>query len=104
MLIADYTLAPEFAFPAAVEDIKACYRRLVEMGITKVGLTGDSAGGNLNLVSLGRQSVHKLVKFLLRHALPPTLVRLRSVDVVAGGNHRCRSIGGRWPFIRHVAE
>jgi acetyl esterase/lipase len=50
--IPDYRLAPEHPFPAAVRDLEACYRGLVEQGITRVALTGDSAGGNLALVLL----------------------------------------------------
>jgi monoterpene epsilon-lactone hydrolase len=50
--IPDYRLAPEYPFPAAIEDVEACYRSLVDNGITKVALTGDSAGGNLALVLL----------------------------------------------------
>jgi len=50
--IPDYRLAPEHPFPAAVRDLEACYRGLVDQGITKVALTGDSAGGNLALVLL----------------------------------------------------
>ena len=50
--IPDYRLAPEHPFPAAVEDVEACYRGLADMGITKIAITGDSAGGNLALVLL----------------------------------------------------
>jgi monoterpene epsilon-lactone hydrolase len=50
--IPDYRLAPEHPFPAAVRDLEACYRGLVDNRITKIALTGDSAGGNLALVLL----------------------------------------------------
>jgi monoterpene epsilon-lactone hydrolase len=50
--IPDYRLAPEHPFPAALRDLEACYRGLVDQGIAKVALTGDSAGGNLALVLL----------------------------------------------------
>ncbi len=56
--VPDYRLAPEYPFPAAVKDAEAAYRGLVERGITKIALSGDSAGGNLALVLLsvtGRQ-------------------------------------------------
>jgi acetyl esterase/lipase len=50
--IPDYRLAPEHPFPAAVKDAEACYRGLVDRGIKKIALTGDSAGGSLALVLL----------------------------------------------------
>jgi len=50
--IPDYRLAPEHPFPAAIRDLEACYRGLVDKGITQIAVTGDSAGGNLALVIL----------------------------------------------------
>ena len=50
--IPDYRLAPEHPFPAAVSDVEACYRGLVDNGTTKIAVTGDSAGGALALVLL----------------------------------------------------
>ena len=50
--IPDYRLAPEHPFPAAVTDVEACYRGLVEQGINTIAVVGDSAGGNLALVLL----------------------------------------------------
>ena len=52
VFIPDYRLAPEHPFPAAVKDAEACYRGLVDLGIKRIALTGDSAGGNLALVLL----------------------------------------------------
>jgi epsilon-lactone hydrolase len=54
--IPDYPLAPEHPFPAAVRDLEASYRGLVDQGITKIALTGDSAGGDLALVLLSTAS------------------------------------------------
>lgn len=54
--ISDYRLAPEHPFPAAIQDLEACYRGMVQKGITKIALTGDSAGGNLALVLLSISS------------------------------------------------
>jgi len=54
--IPDYRLAPENPFPAAVEDVLACYRGLDESGIRRIAVTGDSAGGNLALVLASRVS------------------------------------------------
>jgi epsilon-lactone hydrolase len=50
--IPEYRLAPEHPFPAAIRDLEACYRGLVQKGVTKIVVTGDSAGGNLALVLL----------------------------------------------------
>jgi epsilon-lactone hydrolase len=50
--VPDYRLAPEHPFPSAVRDAEASYRGLVDRGITKIALSGDSAGGNLALVLL----------------------------------------------------
>lgn len=47
-----YGLAPERPFPAAVEDARAAYAGLVALGLTKIALAGDSAGGGLALVLL----------------------------------------------------
>jgi epsilon-lactone hydrolase len=55
-LIPDYRLAPEHPFPAAPDDCHAVYRWLLDSGVDASGvvLVGDSAGGNLALVTLQR--------------------------------------------------
>jgi monoterpene epsilon-lactone hydrolase len=58
--IPDYRLAPEHPFPAAVDDVWACYQGLSERRIRRILLTGDSAGGNLALV-LASRVAHELV-------------------------------------------
>ena len=50
--VADYALAPERPFPAALADAKAAYRGLAASGLTRIALAGDSAGGGLALALL----------------------------------------------------
>lgn len=47
-----YRLAPEHAFPAAVDDARAAYRGLADHGAQRIAIAGDSAGGGLALVLL----------------------------------------------------
>jgi acetyl esterase/lipase len=54
--IADYGLAPERPFPAAVDDGEASYRGLVATGASRIAIVGDSAGGGLALVTATRMT------------------------------------------------
>ncbi len=51
---ADYRLAPENKFPAAVEDGVAAYKGLLDSGIAadRLAIAGDSAGGGLTIATL----------------------------------------------------
>ncbi|PKB68219.1 MAG: alpha/beta hydrolase [SAR202 cluster bacterium Io17-Chloro-G4] len=50
----NYRLAPEFPFPAAVDDSVAAYRWLLSQGInpSNIVIGGDSAGGGLTVATL----------------------------------------------------
>ena len=50
--VADYALAPERPFPAAVDDVRALIDGLGDGGFTRIALAGDSAGGGLALASV----------------------------------------------------
>ncbi len=54
VLLPDYRLAPEHPFPAGVDDCFAVYRWFIEQGYANrpLAIAGDSAGGNLTLVTL----------------------------------------------------
>jgi acetyl esterase/lipase len=65
----DYRLAPEFPFPACIEDCKAVARWLVknaktEFGTDKLFISGASAGGHLSAVTALyiRDSLHAIDK------------------------------------------
>ena len=53
-LMAYYRLAPEFPFPACVEDALLAYRWLLSTGYApeRIAIAGDSAGGGLTLSTL----------------------------------------------------
>jgi monoterpene epsilon-lactone hydrolase len=54
ILMVDYRLAPDHPFPAALDDCATAYRWLLKQGISaqKIGVAGDSAGGNLTITLL----------------------------------------------------
>ena len=53
-LLLDYRLAPEYPYPAAVEDATAAYRWLLDQAIApeRIVIAGDSAGGGLTVAAL----------------------------------------------------
>jgi acetyl esterase/lipase len=53
-LVLDYRLAPEYPFPAAIEDSTNTFRWLIENGISpnNIAIAGDSAGGGLSLATM----------------------------------------------------
>jgi epsilon-lactone hydrolase len=53
-LMVDYRVAPEYPFPAALDDCVTAYRWLLKQGISAQNMVvaGDSAGGNLTIAML----------------------------------------------------
>lgn len=81
----DYRLAPEAPFPAAVEDAEAAARwvaerpAVLERDITGLVLTGDSAGGNLTIVtSIALRDRPAAVPVLVQAPLYPATDATRS--------------------------
>lgn len=56
MLVIDYRLAPEHAFPAQIDDSLTAYRHLLDIGVKpdRIAVMGDSAGGGLTFGLLMR--------------------------------------------------
>ncbi|MBS7287798.1 MAG: alpha/beta hydrolase [Candidatus Freyarchaeota archaeon] len=54
VLSVDYRLAPEYTYPAQLEDCVKAYKWLLSLGVNPKGIVvaGDSAGGNLALTTL----------------------------------------------------
>ena len=94
-LIPDYRLAPEHPFPAAVEDCHAAYRGLLAQGIDpkNIVLAGDSAGGNLVLVTLQRARA-------AGEPLPSCAVLLSPALDCTLGSPSMAAYDGRDPMIR----
>jgi epsilon-lactone hydrolase len=96
--VADYRLAPEHPFPAAENDVQACYSGLIERGIQRIAICGDSAGGNLALVLLSRASSNG-------HAIPVGAAVLSPVTDLAltGASFGSRSEADPY-FVRPQIE
>jgi len=54
VFVAEYGLAPERPFPAAVEDAEAAYRGMADAGFPSIAIADDSAGGGLALITAAR--------------------------------------------------
>ena len=62
VLAIDYRLAPDYPWPAGLDDSYAAYQWLIDQGVTpdRIALCGDSAGGGLAVSLLQKLSQKKL--------------------------------------------
>ena len=90
-----YRLAPEHPFPAATDDCLAAYRHLLEEGVdpSRIVIAGDSAGGNLTLVTALRARESGL-------PLPAALVMMSPVLDASFSGESVRRNDGLDPLFR----
>ena len=92
---ADYRLAPENPFPAAVDDAVAAYNGLIGSGIAadKLAIAGDSAGGGLTIATL----VSARDKGL---AMPACAVAISPWADLSQGGEAYRARAARDPIVK----
>lgn len=93
-LMIEYRLAPEHAFPAALEDALTSYRWLLSQGYEpgKIAIAGDSAGGGLTAATL----------IALRDAgepLPAAGMLLSPWTDLTGTSETLKTVGWRDPVL-----
>jgi len=99
LLALDYRLAPEYPYPAALEDVEAGLQWAIENAealggdADRVAIAGDSAGGALTAViaQRSRQSGRKLAAQMLLYPVLDATMSTRSYDDLAEGYYLTRS-------------
>ena len=94
VLLPDYRLAPEHTFPAATDDCIVAYRWLLAQGCKadRIVIAGDSAGGNLALVTAIRIRDEGL-------AAPACVVMLSPATDLTGGSASLKYNRDRDPML-----
>jgi acetyl esterase/lipase len=92
----DYRLAPEHPFPAAVEDVAAVYRALLDSGIPpdRLVVAGDSAGGGLALSLLLTLRASRTPLPAAAALFSPWTDLAATGDSVRTNTHRCALFHG----------
>jgi monoterpene epsilon-lactone hydrolase len=95
LFVADYRLAPENPFPAAVDDALAAYAGLLEDGMApaRLAIAGDSAGGGLTIATLVAARDRGL-------ALPACAVGLSPWCDLSQGGEAYRTRAKRDPIVK----
>jgi acetyl esterase/lipase len=97
VLMLDYRLAPEFPFPAAVEDGITGYRWLLEQGFApaQIAIAGDSAGGGLVVATLVAAREQGL-------AMPRSAVCISPWGDMTCSNELYRTRDDADPMVKHA--
>lgn len=101
----DYRLAPEAPYPAAPDDAIAAYKALLQQGVPaqRIAISGDSAGGNLALVTLLKIKEVRLPTPACGVLLSPWADLTGSGEsILSNAKHDAMLPGARMPEAAHL--